>query len=515
MKNKFKILLAAALLVVLAGSCTKNFERYNTDPKAIRNPDPSIIIPSMFDPLMYVQQNNAQFVDQMVGTLGGYFANGTRWGGQNFDTFNASDDWNRLTYDKAFTAIYSNFFKVEQITKGEGHYYAIAKLLKAAAMIRVTDCYGPIPYSQVKDGQMRVAYDSHPEVYANIIKDLNEAVITLKAYVAEAPSSKPLALTDPVYAGNYSQWIKFANSLIMRVAMRSGDREAFVDAYNTKDFIASNNDNAMMDPKTQGNPYAIIMSWNGSELFMSASIIDYLQGYNDPRIQAYAQKCTKEGHTDKYIGLRRGYQTMPTDHKQYSKPNIQGSSKIPMFVAAESQFLIAEAILNGWVSGSAQEFYENGIKLSFEQWGATNPEAYINNRTFTPADHRDDLDASGYYDRKTTVKIAWNAESSDTKHREQIATQKWIAGFPNGLEAWAEWRRTGYPELCPSVKSLNTAVIADTPTAKALGMRRLRFSFEEASLNAENYAGGVDLLGGPDKESTNLYWAVRTLPNYN
>lgn len=515
MKNKIKIILASALLVVLAGSCTKNFERYNTDPKAIRDADPSIIIPSMFDPLMYVQQNNAQFVDQMVGTLGGYFANGTRWGGQNFDTFNASDDWNRLTYDKAFTAIYSNFFKVEKITKGEGHYYAIAKLLKAAAMVRVTDCYGPIPYSQVRDGEMRVAYDSHEDVYANIIKDLNDAVITLKTYVTEAPSSRPLALSDPVYAGNYSQWIKFANSLIMRVAMRSGNKEAFVDAYNSNDFIATNSDNAMMDPKTQGNPYAIIMSWNGSELFMSASIIDYLQGYNDPRMQAYAQKCTNGEHSDKYIGLRRGYQTMPKDHKQYSKPNITGTTKIPMLVAAETQFLIAEAILNGWVSGNAKDFYEAGIKLSFEQWGASNPESYLSNNSLTPSDHNDPLDNNGNYDRKTTVKIAWDAESSDEKHREQIATQRWIAGFPNGLEAWAEWRRTGYPELCPSVKSLNTAVIGDSEAQRALGMRRLRFSFEEASLNAENYAKAVELLGGPDNEATNLFWAKRTLPNYN
>ncbi|MCX4337568.1 MAG: SusD/RagB family nutrient-binding outer membrane lipoprotein [Bacteroidales bacterium] len=513
MKNIIKIFSAAVLLSVLGG-CTKNFEDYNTDPKAIRKDDPSIIIPSMFDPLMYIQQNNSQFVDMMVGTLGGYFADGSRWGNQNYDTFNVSDDWNRHTYDKAFTAIYSNYFKVEKITKGEGHYYAIAKLLKAAAMIRVTDCYGPMPYSKVRDGEMRVEYDSHEDVYKNIIADLSDAARVLKAYVAEAPNSKPLALSDPVFAGDYGKWVKFANSLIMRVAMRTGDRDAFVDAYNAGEYIKTNSDNAMMDPKTQGNPYSIAQAWNGGELFVAASIIDYLTGYNDPRIEAYALKCTKDQHADKYIGLRRGYEKMPTDHKLYSRPNVVASTKIPMLVAAEVQFMIAEAVLNNWISGDAKTFYETGINLSFEQWGVP-VGSYVTNADLIPADHNDPLDANSGYDRKTTVKIAWDAETSEAKHREQIATQRWIAGYPNGLEAWAEWRRTGYPELCPSVKSLNPNVIRDDQQSRAYGMRRLRYSFEEASLNTENYNKGVALLKGADNEATNLFWAKKSLPNYN
>lgn len=85
---------------------------------------------------MYVQQNSSQMVDQMIGTYGGYFALNARWDGQNFDTFNVSDNWAGSAYNRAFNTIYANYFKIEQITEGRGHYFAFAKLLKAASMAR-------------------------------------------------------------------------------------------------------------------------------------------------------------------------------------------------------------------------------------------------------------------------------------------------------------------------------------------------------------------------------------------
>ena len=130
-----------ALAVVTASSCIGKFEEYNTEPYALRVEDPSVLIAPMFEPLMYAQQNSSQYVDQMVGTLGGYFALNSRWSGQNFDTFNPSDEWSAIPYNKAFNTIYANYFKIEKITEGRGHYYAMAKLIKAASMVRVVDLY--------------------------------------------------------------------------------------------------------------------------------------------------------------------------------------------------------------------------------------------------------------------------------------------------------------------------------------------------------------------------------------
>lgn len=502
MKRAISGIIAAAALLC---GCTMNFEEYNKDPYAIESEDPSVIIPAMFDPLMYVQQNRSQMVDQMVGSLGGYFTICNRWGGQNFDTFNVSDDWNDDTYSNAFTSVYSNYFKVESLTGGEGHWFALAKLIKAASMMRVTDCYGPIPYSQVKEGAIYVPYDSGEDVYRHIIEDLMSSAEVLKTYSASVGLS-PLGNNDPVYAGDYAKWAKFAVSLAMRAAMRSGDREAFIRAYESEiGHISSNSDNAMMNPKAQGNPYQLACSSWG-DLRINASIADYMNGYQDPRRAAYFTAATSGSQT--YMGLRMGQAANfnKTAAAPYSQANMLASSPLPMFVAAESYFLAAEAVLKGWIAGDAKTLYQQGITASFEQWGLSGAETYYNNTTDTPGSHQDDIIQGQNISRtNTSVKIAWDAESTDEKHLEQVITQKWIANFPMGLEAWAEYRRTGYPDLW---ESLSGPQMSGATVSSIKEYRRLRYPFEERNLNGDNYNAAVSALGG-DSESTRLFWSKR------
>ena len=202
--------------------------------------------------------------------------------------------------------------------------------------------------------------------------------------------------------------------------------------------------------------------------------------------------------------MRRGNEVLPGNDGDRSKLTFKHEDFVPVYVAAESQFLLAEAALKGWISGDAKTYYEAGIKLSFEQWGASGVDTYLADKTSVPGDHKEKL-ASQNYDRKTEVKIAWDAESTPEKHLEQIITQKWIANYPLGLEAWAEYRRTGYPELAPMVDNLNTAVITDV----VRGARRVRYPYQEKDLNRDNYNQALTLLGGPDNEATDLYWAKK------
>ena len=196
------------------------------------------------------------------------------------------------------------------------------------------------------------------------------------------------------------------------------------------------------------------------------------------------------------------------DVANYSLPKFQATSPLPICVAAEVSFLKAECALRGWnVGGTAQAFYEQGIKLSMEQYGvdAATIQAYIHNNTATPDGHANDPRGSKYnYHRNTTVKIEWDADGSD-HNLERIITQKWIAIYPMGLEAWAEYRRTGFPELAPSLDNLNPQVITNTQR----GMRRLRYPDTERDLNKQNYEAAVGLLNGTDNEATDLPWAKR------
>ena len=510
--NRITRILAFTAVLGVLGGCTKNFEKYNTDPYAVKSSDPSILIPTMMDALMYVQQNDSQMIDQMVGSLGGYFTLSNRWGGQNFDTFNASDSWDAIPYETVFLDIYANYFEIEKYTSGSGHYYAMANLLRAAAMMRVADCYGPIPYSQVTDGQMYVAYDSNEDVYKNIIADLKGAASVLAAYASEYPEKKPLAAQDAIYDGDYAKWAKLANSYIMRAAMRSGDKEAFLSAYESPfGYISTNADNAMMDPRSQPNPYQLASaSWG--DLRSGSSIVDYMNGYEDPRRSAYFTVSSKGG----YVGMRSGKGSFEkASVSGYSMCAFSSTDPLPVFVAAESQFLLAEAALKGWVSGNPGDFYKQGIRLSMSQWGVGSAgtgtggspvDAYINDDTRIPASYTSDPVANfPNYSRKSNVTVAWSDAASEEVKLEKIITQKWIANYPMGIEAWTEYRRTGYPELAPVIDNLSNGVITDD----ARGLRRLRYSFNEKTLNKANYEAALSLLGGVDNESVDLFWAKK------
>lgn len=498
--------LISATVLFSTYSCTKNFEKYNTDPFATQTSDPSILLPTMIESLVHVQQNNSQMIDQMVGSLGGYFAISNRFGGQNFDTFNASDDWNAGPYSTPFLLIYSNYFKILKNTDSTGHYYALSKIIRAASMARVTDLYGPIPYSKVSDGMMYVEYDSHEDVYKNILKDLEDGATELYEFVQEYPSMNPLGSRDHLYGGDYTKWAKFANSVALRIAVRTGDAEAAAAAYShPAGLIKTNADNAMMDPALQINPYNLASSSWG-DLRINASITDYMNGYNDPRMEAYFTNSTFEGHEKEYIGMRTGEAMFEkNDVASYSMPNFSSSSPMPVFTAAETMFLLAEAALNNWISEDPQECYNNGIRLSMEQYGigGSRTEEYLSDNESVPADHKNDPRGEKYdYDRKTQVTVAWDPAADNETKLEKIITQKWIAMYPLGLEAWAEFRRTGYPELNPVMDNLSGGKITDN----VRGMRRLRYPYTEKNLNETNYNAALSLLGGEDSEATELFW---------
>ena len=507
---KKNIIILAGLLLTVCGftGCTGNFEEYNKDPYGLYKGDPSVLIPTMIDAIMYVQQNDSQMIDQMVGSLGGYFTLSNRWGGQNFDTFNPSDGWNAVPYNTMFEDVYSNYFDIEKSTNKSGHFYAVARLIRAAVMMRVTDMYGPIPYSQVSDGNFYVAYDSVEDVYTHMIEDFQYAANILFAYSQDFPGSRPLGSADYLFAGDYAGWARLANSLCLRAAIRTNNQAVAESVcQNPAGLIETNAQNAMMSPGVQGNPYQLAgASWG--DIRTNSSIVDYMNGYEDPRLEKYAQKSGFD--SKKFIGMRAGtYPFQKGDVAGYSIPNFKSGDFLPVFVAAETNFLRAEMAVKGWAVGvSAKEAYEKGVRLSMEQWGVESAkiDTYLADETHTPGKHLADPRGEKYnYDRQTTLKIKWDDSADKAEQLERVITQKWIANYPMGLEAWAEYRRTGYPELAPATDNLSNGVITDVKR----GMRRLRFPFTEINLNKANYDAAVAAMGGVDNESVDLFWAKK------
>lgn len=142
-----------------------------------------------------------------------------------------------------------------------------------------------------------------------------------------------------------------------------------------------------------------------------------------------------------------------------------------------------------------------GISTSFEQHGASGLAAYIADNSSTPTDYVDPVNSANNIDAMSNVTIAWNAADSNEIKLEKIITQKWIAMFPEGQEAWSEFRRTGYPKIFPVVSNQSGGVV-DTN----IQIRRIPFVDSEQSTNPEGVADAVTKLGGPDNAGTRLWW---------
>lgn len=208
-------------------------------------------------------------------------------------------------------------------------------------------------------------------------------------------------------------------------------------------------------------------NFNEGEARMSASMDTYMNGYEDPRLAVYFTPAISDG---KYHGVRIGIES--TVWSKYVGENIsnlnmdESNTEIVWMTAAESYFLRAEAALRGWLAPTmAQEMYERGITVSFEENGVSGADNYITNNTKTPIRFIDNVENSDYgtVSAPSTITIAWDNNASTETKLERIITQKWIAIYPDGPEGWAEFRRTGYPKLLPVVSNFSNGTI-DTNT---------------------------------------------------
>ena len=378
-------------------------------------------------------------------------------------------------------------------------------------MHQVADYYGPIAYSHF--GELTNLYDPLDEVYAQFLSELDESIATLEKVAASG--AKLLEDYDLVYGGDTAAWVRFANSLRLRLAMRIRYADAALARTEAEKSIASpfgvivdNSGNAVMSGVGHHPIYEINTNFNDADTQVGASLEVYLNGYNDPRMFKYA----KPAADGKLHGVRPGIAPSSwTDYKntagKVSAPNAS-IYIICWLNAAEAAFLRAESALLGWsMGGSAKEFYEQGIKLSFQEWGVEGAASYIANNTAKPADYKAPVGRMTVT-APSTVTIAWNEALSEEKKLEKIGTQKWLALFPNSCEAWAEYRRLHYPVLITPANNFSNGVVNTDQ-----GIRRVPYPVSEQSDNAAGYASGVEALGGNDNAGTRLWWDQKPFNN--
>lgn len=508
MKKILFSIVSAGMLLAGMTSCTEDFKDMNADRYGVTKDQMQRDGYALSSSMTYIQGwvipvdvNTNQFVECLLGgSYGGYLADSNSgFNGHNFAQYDPAENWNWVPFTDIIPKMFIGINGVKAVTD-DPVALAVANVTKVYGMLRVTDIYGPIPYSKVgEDGKISTPYDSQEDVYNTMFDELTEAANVLSEHRQQNFSAN----ADLIYGGVVENWIKFTNSLKLRMALRiSGVAPAkarqMAEEAVAAGVMESNADNAALTPSGK-NPFEVICwEYNNGDSHISADILSYMNGYNDPRRAAMFTQSTftAEDVENGFIGLRNGVQ-IPSGgtEKLYANMKVSDNDKVQWMNAAEVCFLRAEGALKGWnMGGTAQQFYEQGVRLSFEQWGVNGADAYLADATSTPALHRDPVNAVfNYSGTAPTITISWDDAATDAEKLERIITQKWIANFPLGQEAWAEYRRTGYPRLMPVMVNNSNGVVSDSRMA-----RRLRYPQTERSENTDNYQAAVVMLGGAD-----------------
>lgn len=513
--NTTKVLLTAVAGLLIVSSCTKNFEEYNTMPYRPGYIIPAQLLTPMMRHIIGTHENESQMIDQMIGMeYGGYTSANTSWGTDGaFATYNPRQKWYGNMYNDLLKKIYGDWSKVQIATEAIGPVYQMAQIIRVGTMIKLTDTYGPIPYTQINGQDVTVAYDKQEDVYLAMIQDLTTAADEIVSYLGAGGNTTLIEGYDvSTYNADMKKWVKYANSLRLRLAIRMSKTNQAAKAQEVAEaavnhiggLISLNADNLSITPESKNPYYVAGIDFNDGELRVNASLISYMDGYADPRCAAY---FTTVG--GKFVGLRSGIEKLSqsTYNTKTSLLNLKDgtSTKLLVMCAAEVAFLKAEGALMGWSMGGTPEmFYNEGITLSFEQHGVAGASTYMADAVKVPVRHNDPVSSARSAEPMSTITIKWNDGATAEQKLERLIVQKWIAMFPVGFEAWCDIRRTGYPKLFPAVNNLSGGVVNS-----ARGMRRVQFAYEEFTTNTANVNAAIELLGGADNGATDLWWAKK------
>lgn len=538
MKMRNNILAKSILAVsaLLSTGCIGNYLNINSNPYEVDKDQMQTdgyaigaALSGLASVVISTDVNTTQFTECLLGgPMGGYMADSNENWDNTISNYNPTDNWTNvfMASDEVIPKLYANLTDLNSVTE-DPVPQAIGKIMKVTAMHRITDTYGPIPYSKIgEDGKIQIPYDSQETVYRAMFEDLDSAIDTLTAHRTENIS----ATADIVYGGNVEKWIKFANSMKLRLAIRVSyaDRELSKEMAESAvshpvGVMTSNLDNAGISTfGEKGNPIYVSVKYNevqatdhpdkkscstGGDTHAAADIICYMNSFNDPRREKYFVPSEWDGY--QYVGMRRGI-TIPslkTSGHKYSGVNIGIDSKLYWMNAAEVAFLKAEAIavfgfnMNG---EDARSCYEEGIRLSFEQWGVSGAEEYMAGSDNPNVTYKDPAGTNTYPNVLTELPVAWSEGATTEQKQERIITQKWIANWLLGNEAWADYRRTGYPRLIPATETGNKS---NGIVNSEQGARRMPYPIDEYINNGQNITQAVSqYLNGPDNMATKLWW---------
>ncbi|MCX6254468.1 MAG: SusD/RagB family nutrient-binding outer membrane lipoprotein [Bacteroidia bacterium] len=485
------LILGMAVFIVTGCKKLEDFGNTNVNPATTKNPVTSALLTNVLSGIgeyfdLYNLNSSwanlyCQYISETYYTLASCYAvnsfspmynySGDLYDLQNIIILNTNDD------TKANAALYGT----------NNNQIAIARILKAYIYWTITDRWGDVPYKDALKGDPIVNYDTQESIYKDLLKELTEAI-------AQFTTGTPVQ-GDIVFNGDISKWKKFANSLRMLMSLRLSKQYPLSTDYAAIQFkaaledaggsISTNDDNFQLNyPGGQfRNPY--YNTYDGRTDFGESSTMTTLLGSlsNDQRQTVFGSTATGMPST---LGVPYGRnqefivswcQENPT-YSYVFHPDYRKQTD-PTYVITASQVLLAraEAADRGWTSETSNTttLYQAGISQSFLQWGLAVPDvSYLN-----------------------SINVALPAAAGTGTNLEQIATQQYLAFFPDGVQGWSNWRRTNYPVLSPAPDATNFPPIIP---------RRYMYGTEDYALTKAGVEATVARMPGGDKMDSRVWW---------
>jgi hypothetical protein len=521
-KILYKITAVVMMFSVVLSSCTKGFEEMNTDPNNVPTARPAqLLTPAIIGVLANNLSRNRNFNNELMQV--------------SIDPSDAEGrvfryDIRANVGDGMYNGWYNELTNIKDIYKSSSdttlptynrYYMGISLILQVWVHSLLTDTFGDVPYFQSNKGRdsllFEPAFDPQKDIYLDMFNKLEQA----NGLLAAAPRNATEVIepvSDPVYKGDRARWRKFGNSLYLRLLMRvSGKAEVantviakiseIVDLKASEYPRITNNAESgvvkwveeINPPHPQNSPLNTVRPTDFDGPGIASFFIDNLVNWNDPRIDAtgtYVSGTINRwgiaASGGRFFGLPGGYApgTSPVRGSYFfsntSLRSLQKDSATGIMMNfAEVELILAEAALKGWISGSAESYYNSGALNSITYW-LPNWTTVINSQTGQP---------NNIVAFLTAADIQWLPNLTFEQRMERIHLQKYYALFLVDLQQWFEYRRTGYPTLPRGAGLVNGGVMP----------ARLTYPVYLQSTNPNGYRSAVDRQG-PDAITTRVWW---------
>jgi hypothetical protein len=482
------IFFSAALLVTGIG-CKKGYLDINTNPNSPADASPELVLPTALKATAARQITNYTFINGWMGywAISGSYAISNN----DFTTYQQTTTFGNGLWFSIYDNLEDyNYVEQQGRERGEPFFEAVGKIMKAYEFQQLVDMFGNVPYTDALQGTsvIQPTYTDAQDIYDSLELSLGVAIDLIKTSPDVARSG------DVVFGGDNTNWVKFANTLRLRILLRQSQigRDSYIQGEIAKitaegtgflDIDASA-DPGFLNADGKQNPFWDF-NYNTSGTYTNdfwranQYSINFYNTNNDPRLEQVYAPTSGGVYQGNYIGQPSG--AFVGSASSTFGPGVLKSFDQPAVIlpASESYFLQAEAALRGWIEDNAQTLFENGVTASFEYLAV--PDA--------------DAAAAEYYSQASNKNTNYAAATTFNEQLAVIIRQKWASeNTVTPFEAWCDYRRLKLPADVP----ITLSPFVDVPEIPV----RIIYPEIEYQTNAANVAA----QGTVNQHTTKIFW---------